>query len=121
MSEGKGVGGSERVSGGESAGGSGRVRVGLAVVAACGSAVGLYGVLRVAQAIVFPESDPAMVIWSEHAGFFWRVWTVGYIGGMVGILTWMAAGRDAARVARVLVRALPVAAGLLAAQAIFVP
>jgi hypothetical protein len=97
------------------------VRVGLGIVAACTTAAGLYAVVRVVQGIVFPEADPAMIIWSEHAGFFWRAWTVGYVGGMVGILTWMAAGRDAARVAAVLARALPVAAALLAAQAILVP
>jgi hypothetical protein len=97
------------------------VRVGLAVVAGCAAAVGLYAVVRVAQGVIFPEADPAMIIWSEHAGFFWRTWTVAYVGGMVAMLTWLASGRDAARVATVLARAVPVAAALLAAQAILVP
>lgn len=97
------------------------VRFGLAVVALCTAATGLYATLRVAQALIFPEPDPALVIWSEHAGFFWRTWTVLYGGGMVGFLAWMASARHAARVAAVLARALPAAAALLAAQAMLVP
>jgi hypothetical protein len=97
------------------------VRLGLAVVALCTTAAGLYAIVRVAQALLFPEPDPALVIWSEHAGFFWRTWTVLYLGGMAGFFAWIASARDAGRVARVLARALPVASALLAAQAILVP
>lgn len=98
-----------------------RVRAGLAVIAGCTAAMGLYAILRIAQALIFTEPDPALVIWSEHAGFFWRTWTVGYMGGMVALLTWMLTGRDAARVAALLVRALPIATAALATQAILVP
>lgn len=97
------------------------VRLALSVVAACTTAAGLYAVMRVAQALIFAEPDPALVIWSEHAGFFWRAWTVAYAGGMVGLLTWIAAARDPARVAGVLTRAVPAAAALLAAQGVLVP
>jgi hypothetical protein len=97
------------------------VRLGLAAIALCTTATALYAILRVAQALIFPEPDPALVIWSEHAGFFWRTWTVLYGGGMVGFLAWIASARHAGRVAAVLARALPVAAALLAAQAIVVP
>ncbi len=98
-----------------------QVRAGLSAVAACTSAAGLYAVVRLAQALLFPEPDPALVIWSEHAGFFWRVLTVGYVGGMVAFLTWVASARGALRVADVLARAVPVAASLLAVQVILVP
>lgn len=98
-----------------------RVRAGLALVAGCTSAMALYAIVRVAQALIFDEPDPALVIWSEHAGFFWRTLTVGYMGGMAALLTWMLAGRDAPRVAAFLVRALPIAAAAVAAQAILVP
>jgi len=105
-----------------SGGGSGwRVRGALAVVGGCTAAIALYAIVRLAQALIFVEPDPALVIWSEHAGFFWRTWTVVYVGGMAALLTWMFAGRDAPRVAAVLARALPLAAGALAAQAILVP
>ena len=98
-----------------------QVRAGLSAVAACSTAAGLYASVRVAQALIFTEPDPALVIWSEHAGFFWRALTVGYVGGMVAFLTWIASARSAPRVAEVLARAVPVAASLLAAQAILVP
>lgn len=97
------------------------VRLALSVIAACATAAGLYAILRVAQALIFAEPDPALVIWSEHAGYFWRGWTVAYVGGMVGFVTWLASGRDAARVAGVLARAVPAAAALLAAQGVLVP
>ena len=97
------------------------VRLGLAIVAACATAIALYAALRVVQALLFKEPDPALVIWSEHAGFFWRALTVGYVGGMAGIVAWLASARHAARVAAVLAKAVPIAAALLAAQGLLVP
>ncbi len=98
-----------------------QVRAGLSVVAACTTSAGLYALVRIAQALLFAEPDPALVIWSEHAGFFWRALTVGYVGGMAAFLAWMASARRADRVAEVLSRAVPACASLLAAQAILVP
>lgn len=97
------------------------VRLALALVALCTTATALYAVLRVAQAVIFPEPDPALVIWSEHAGFFWRSWTVMYMGGMAAFLTYLASARHASRVTALLLRALPVSAALLTAQALLVP
>jgi hypothetical protein len=97
------------------------VRAALAVVALCTTSAALYGLLRVAQSLIFSEPDPAMVIWSEHSGFFWRVWIVLYVGGMSAFVTWLASARHAQRIASILTRALPAAAALLAAQAILVP
>lgn len=98
-----------------------RERLGLALVAACTTAASLYALLRVVQAVFMPEPDPALVLWSEHAGFFWRGWTAAHAGGTAGFVAWIAAGRDPERVARALARAVPAAAGLLAAQGILVP
>lgn len=98
-----------------------RVRLGLSVVAACTSAVALYGILRVVQSLLFKEADPALVIWSEHAGFFWRALTVGYVGGMVGFLTWLATAKHTPRVVSVLTPAVPIAAAILTAQGLLVP
>ena len=98
-----------------------RLRAALAAVAWCTVAMGLYAIVRVAQSLIFDEPDPALVIWSEHAGFFWRTWTAIYVGGMAAFITWLLAARDAPRVASFLERALPVAAAMLAAQALLVP
>ena len=97
------------------------VRAALAAIAVCSTAMAVYALLRVAQKVLFPEPDPALVLWSEHAGYFWRAWTAFYVGGMAGFVAWIAAGRDAARTARVLASALVVSALLLAAQGLFLP
>lgn len=98
-----------------------RERLGLALVAACTAAIFVYAALRVVQAVVLPEPDPALVLWSEHAGFFWRSWTAAYAGGTAGFVAWTLAGRDPARVTRVLARAVPTAAAALTAQGVLVP
>ncbi len=97
------------------------VRFALAAIASCTSAAALYAVIRVAQSRLGHEPDPALVVWSEHAGFYWRSWTVAYVGGMLGFVAWLAAARDAQRVARTLAAGVVAAAVLVAAQALFVP
>lgn len=97
------------------------VRGALAVIAGCVTAATLYAVLRVVQAVLLAEPDPALVIWSEHAGYFWRAWTAGYAGGMVAFFTWIAAGRDADKTARVLLRTLGPATAVVALQGLLVP
>jgi hypothetical protein len=105
----------------EAAGATRGVRLGLSVVAGCTTATTLYALLRITQAILFPEPNPALVIWSEHAGYFWRSLTVVWLGGMAALLVWMATARDAERIASLLARALPAAAALLALQGLLVP
>jgi len=97
------------------------VRAALAVVAACTSAIALYALLRIAQKLLFSEPDPALVLWSEHAGFFWRAWTAAYVGGTGGFVAWVASGRDAAKTARVLASSIVVSALLVAAQGALLP
>lgn len=102
-----------------------RVRLGLALIAGCLTATALYGVLRVIQKLLFPEADPALVIWSEHAGFFWRAWTVSYVGGMIAFVVWLLASRsdaNAERAARALERfLLPFAVLAITLQGLLVP
>jgi hypothetical protein len=97
------------------------IRVALAVMGAFTAAVAFYALLRIAQFYLFPEPNPALVIWSAHAGYFWRAWTVAYVGGLVGFFTYMAATSNAPRVARLLSRAAFVAGALIAAQGLLVP
>ena len=97
------------------------VRLGLGAMATSVAAVALYAVARALQLALVGEANPATVIWSAHAGFFWRAWTVLYAGGMAGFVAFLAAKRDPLRVARVLVRGLMVASGLLVLQSLFLP
>jgi hypothetical protein len=97
------------------------VRLALGALATCIAATALYAALRVVQSLLFREANPALVLWSEHAGFYWRAWSAAYAGGTVGFVAYVAAGRDAARTARVLSKALVVATLLLLAQGLLVP
>lgn len=98
-------------------------RLALAIAAGCVVALTSYAALRVIQAIAFPEPNPAIVIWSERAGYFWRLWIAAYIGGMAAIGAWAlggsAAGAD--RIAGALPKAIGVAALAIAAQGTLVP
>jgi hypothetical protein len=98
-----------------------RVRLALAVQGACVMTVALYAILRLVQALLFKEPNPATVIWSAHAGYFWRAWTVAYAGTMTGFAAFAAAKRHEARVCRALLWALYGATALIVAQGLFVP
>jgi hypothetical protein len=103
------------------ASGTRTTQLGLGFVAASLSAVVLYAALRLVQARLFPEADPATIIWSAHAGYFWRCWTAGYAGALVGFLAYGAAERHATSVARWLLRMLPPTVVLIVAQGLLVP
>jgi hypothetical protein len=97
------------------------VQLALAAITACVSSVALYALLRVVQKLLFAEPDPALVIYSAHAGFFWRAWTAAYGGGMVGFIAYLGARKSPARAARVLATALLVAIALVVTQGVLVP
>jgi len=96
-------------------------RLALSAIAAALAAAALYAALRVGQALVGTEPDPALIIWSPHAGFFWRAWTAAYFGVMVGFVVFVVAPRAPERVARAVSIAVLVVAALVAAQGLFVP
>jgi len=82
--------------------------------------VGGYAVVRAVQHFVYAEPDPATLVWSAHAGFFWRAWTVAYAGGMAAFAVLVAPHRTGLA-ARALAPGIAVAASLLVLQTIFFP
>ena len=104
-----------------SRGDAGVMRAALAAMAGCVSAVALYAILRALQLVFFSEPNPATVIWSAHAGYFWRVLIVSYAGGMAAMMAWNAAESAPARVARFLASAVVVAAALILLQGVLLP
>jgi choline-glycine betaine transporter len=83
--------------------------------------VGAYAITRGVQKLVFPEPDPATVAWSAHAGFFWRMWTVAYAGGVAAFVAWIASRGRVAAAAHALAPAIVIAAALLVLQSAFMP
>ncbi len=91
-----------------------RLLVGFAWGAA--TAVIAYALARVLERAVFPEPNPAMLIWSERSNFVWRTAIALYAGGM-GIFGGVAlAARAPAASARALPVAIAAAAVALALQ-----
>jgi hypothetical protein len=84
-------------------------------------AVGAYAVVRAIQRVIGTAPDPAAIAWSVHAGFFWRVWTVAYLGGFAAFVAFLVARGRPLAAARALAPAIAVAATLLALQAAFLP
>jgi len=84
-------------------------------------AVGAYAVVRSIQFALYPDPNPAAVVWSAHAGYFWRVWTVAYGGGLAAFIVLPVARRHVEGCARALGPAVGIAAALLALQAALFP
>ena len=93
-------------------------RLGIALACGCTGAALLYSILRIVQAVMMPEPDPALVLWSEHSGFFWRAWTCAYAAGTIAFVVRMV---DSERAARILAKSVVPVAVIVALQATFVP
>jgi hypothetical protein len=84
-------------------------------------AASVYSLTRAVQSWFVAEPDPATVMWSAHAGFFWRALTAGYAGGMAAFVIFIAIrGREHAA-ARALAPAIAVAAAVLTLQGLLLP
>ncbi len=92
-------------------------RLGIALAAGCTGAALLYSLLRIVQAVLLPEPDPATVLWSEHSGFFWRAWIAAYAAGALAFVAWLFPDRAL----RLLARAVMPVAIAVAVQAALVP
>ena len=83
--------------------------------------VAAYGIIRGVQFFLYPDPNPATLVWSAHAGFFWRCWTCAYAGGIAAFVAFVGARRDPARAARFLAGAVAVAGSILALQTAVFP
>lgn len=67
-----------------------------------------YAVTRLLQAAIYPEPDPAMVVWSTRIAMYWRIGFGAYLGAMVAPLAYTWARRDQAAA----LKALPAFVGV---------
>jgi hypothetical protein len=84
-------------------------------------AVGAYAIVRATQLVASPEPTPTQLVWSVHAGYFWRALTVAYAGGMSAFVLLLVARGRVEVLARALVPAIGVTTALLALQAALFP
>jgi hypothetical protein len=89
---------------------------GVALCWGCVVAVGAYAIVRIVQFFVYPDPNPATLVWSAHAGFFWRCWTCAYVGGMASFVAYLATRARFDLSVRALGPAIAMVAALLAAQ-----
>ena len=87
----------------------------------CAVSVAAYAIVRAIQFFLYPDPNPATLVWSAHAGFFWRCWTVAYAGSIAAFIAYpIARGRPEAA-ARSLGPAIVVAAVMVALQTALLP
>lgn len=100
-----------------------RIAATCAVAAAWGLvvAVAAYAVVRTVQSLGLSEPEPPALVWSPHAGYFWRIWTVVYLGGAAAFVAFVVAQGRPHVAARALAPAIAVAAALLALQSVWLP
>jgi hypothetical protein len=87
----------------------------------CVVAVAAYAIVRGIQFFLYPDPNPATLVWSAHAGYFWRAWTCGYAGGIAVFVAYLLARAHTDATARALAPAAGVAALLLALQTLAFP
>jgi hypothetical protein len=83
--------------------------------------VAAYAIMRATQFLLHPDPNRGAVIWSAHAGYYWRMSTVSYAGGIAAFAILLVARQHVESLARALVPAIGIAALLLALQAALFP
>jgi hypothetical protein len=87
----------------------------------CLVSVGIYAAVRAIQFFVYPDPNPAALVWSAHAGYFWRCWTCAYAGVIAAFIAYLVVRPHPAGALRALAPAVAIAAGLLIVQVAFLP
>ena len=80
-----------------------------------------YAISRVVQARFFPETNPALVVWTTRTAMYWRAALGLYVGAIVAPVTYLFACRDLRRAARFVGNAAIVVAIVAALQGALVP
>jgi hypothetical protein len=80
-----------------------------------------YAVLRLVSFVLYREPNPALVLYSLHAGYFWRAWTASYAGALAAFAFALLARHRPRAAFSALEGLLPWAALALVLQAVAVP
>ena len=77
--------------------------------------------MRSIQFFLYPDPNPATLVWSAHAGFFWRCWTCAYAGGIAAFVAYLFTRAGVERSVGALGPAVALVAGMLALQVVLMP
>lgn len=98
-----------------------RPELALTAIVCVSSIAATYAILRVIQWRIYPEPDPALIVWSTRIAMFWRAGIGLYVAAMIAIPTYLFARRDVARMARIVMWLVPAFALIALVQGLFVP
>lgn len=93
--------------------------VGIALGAA--TAVLAYAGVRALERALFPEPNPAMLIWADHSPFTWRAAMALYLGGAGAFGGYLLAARSPGSAARALLAATAAALAAIVVQGALLP
>lgn len=98
-----------------------RVEFSIATILSLSLIVILYAVVRIIQAFLFPEPNPAQVIWMTRIAMFWRLGVVTYFSLMVAPLALRWVRRDRLGACRAALWGVSIAAVLILFQSLVFP
>lgn len=81
----------------------------------------LYAALRIGQVALLHEAAPTEALFDVHSGYFWRIWTAVYGGGLLAPLFYWLCARRLEAASRLFGALLFGAGALIVSQALFFP
>ena len=91
------------------------------VAAGAAASVIAYAALRGLERALFPEPNPAMLIWSDRSPFLWRAAIAVYLGGAAVFGGYALAARSPRSAARVLLATIAAAVAAIVVQGALFP
>ncbi len=80
-----------------------------------------YSIARLAQAALYPEPDPVLVLSSTRVAMFWRLGISAYVAAFVAPIAFLWARRHPGSLARALPGAVLAVSVIVGAQGLLVP
>ena len=93
----------------------------MALAFGCAAAVLAYAAQRAFERAVFPEPNPAILIWSERSSFVWRSVIAVYAGGLGAFGGYALAARAPRLAVRALSATIAIATAALTLQGALAP
>lgn len=96
-------------------------RMTIALAFGCAVTVFAYSTVRIVDVLLFPEPNPAIVVWTDRSRFVWRALVAVYLGGASVFAGFGLVNRTPERSSTWLEWTVLAAASSLLGQAVFAP